>query len=71
MASRLARVQPPHRTVFALEGGYDLDGLRHSARSTLRGMAGEKQFGPPLTSAPGASEAVEVASVAVARHWSI
>jgi acetoin utilization deacetylase AcuC-like enzyme len=71
MASRLARVHPPHRTVFALEGGYDLDGLRHSARSTVRGMAGEEQFGPPLTSPPGASEAVDAAGVAIARHWRI
>jgi acetoin utilization deacetylase AcuC-like enzyme len=71
MASRLAQAHPPHRTVFALEGGYDLDGLRHSARSTVRGMAGEEHFGPPLTSPPGASEAVDLASVAVARHWGI
>ena len=69
MASRLARVHPPHRTVFALEGGYDLDGLRHSARSTVRGMGGEDSFGPPLTSAPGASAAIDVAGIAVARHW--
>lgn len=71
MASRLARAHPPHRTVFALEGGYDLDGLRHSARSTVRGMAGEEQFGPSLTSAPGASEAVGEAGVAIARYWSL
>ena len=71
IASRLARAHPPHRTVFALEGGYDLDGLRHSARSTLRGIAGEEQFGPPLTSAPSAFETIAVAGTAVARHWSI
>ncbi|MDF2728361.1 MAG: putative deacetylase [Acidimicrobiia bacterium] len=71
MASRLALAHPAHRTVFALEGGYDLDGLRHSARSTMRGMAGEDQFGPPLTSTPGASKALAVARVAVGRHWSV
>lgn len=71
MASRLARVHPPHRTVFALEGGYDLDGLRHSARSTVLGMAGEEHFGPPLSSVPGAAQAVEEAGEAVARHWAI
>lgn len=71
MASRLARAHPSHRTVFALEGGYDLDGLRHSARSTVRGMAGEEQFGPPLTSVPGAIASVDVAGIAVARHWSL
>jgi acetoin utilization deacetylase AcuC-like enzyme len=71
MASRLGRAHPPHRTVFALEGGYDLDGLRHSARSTVLGMAGEESFGPPLTSVPAASAALDVAAEAIARHWSI
>ena len=71
MDSRLARAHPAHRTVFALEGGYDLDGLRHSTRSTVRGMAGEEQFGPPLSSAPGAIASVDIAGIAVARHWSV
>lgn len=71
MASRLARAHPPHRTVFALEGGYDLDGLRHSARSTVLGMAGEEHFDPPLTSVPAASFALDTAGEAIARHWTI
>jgi acetoin utilization deacetylase AcuC-like enzyme len=69
MAGRLARTHPPHRTVFALEGGYDLDGLRHSARSTVLGMAGVEEFGPPLTSPPSAAVAVEEAAAAISRFW--
>jgi acetoin utilization deacetylase AcuC-like enzyme len=71
MAAALAETHPPHRTVFALEGGYDLDGLRHSARSTLLGMAGEKSFGPPLHSVPGAERHLEAAREVISRHWSL
>jgi acetoin utilization deacetylase AcuC-like enzyme len=71
MASRLAQVHRPSRTVFALEGGYDLDALRHSARSTLLGMAGESRFGPPLRSAEGAATALDAGRTAIARHWRI
>jgi acetoin utilization deacetylase AcuC-like enzyme len=71
MASRLARAHPPHRTVFALEGGYDLDGLRHSARSTVLGMSGIEEFGPPLSSPPSAWPALEEAVGAVSRHWNL
>lgn len=71
MASRLARVHRPERTVFALEGGYDLDGLRHSARATVQGMAGEEAFGPPLRSVPGAAAALDQARGPVSRHWNV
>ncbi|MGH8870944.1 MAG: histone deacetylase family protein [Acidimicrobiia bacterium] len=71
MASRLARVHPARRTVFALEGGYDLDGLRHSARATVLGMAGEEHFGPPLISVPASASAVEEAREPVSRHWDV
>lgn len=71
MASRLALVHRPNRTVFALEGGYDLDALRQSVRSTLLGMAGEDRFGPPLRSAVGAIAALEAGREALAGHWRI
>jgi acetoin utilization deacetylase AcuC-like enzyme len=71
MASRLARVHRPHRTVFALEGGYDLDGLRHSARATVQGMAGEERFGPPLRSGPASLQALDEAREPVSRHWNV
>lgn len=71
MAARLARAHPPHRTVFALEGGYDLYALQDSARSTVLGMAGVEDFGPPLTSVPSALGALEEAAEVISRHWSI
>jgi acetoin utilization deacetylase AcuC-like enzyme len=69
MASRLSQQHDPHRTVFTLEGGYDLDALRHSARSTLQGMAGETRFGPPLQSVKTALLSLERASQVISRHW--
>ena len=71
MAAALTKAHRPDRTVFALEGGYDLDALRHCARSTLLGMAGEEHFGPPLHSAPGAEACIEEARAAIGRHWDV
>jgi acetoin utilization deacetylase AcuC-like enzyme len=71
LASRLARAHPPSRTIFALEGGYDLDGLRHSARSTVLGMSGVDEFGPPLASSPLSALALDEAKAAISRHWKV
>lgn len=71
MAHRLASVHPPHRTVFALEGGYDLDALRSSVAATLRGLAGVGEISPPLGSEIGSQSDLEQAREAVARHWSV
>ncbi|MGA7097461.1 MAG: histone deacetylase [Acidimicrobiia bacterium] len=71
MAARLAAVHPPHRTVFALEGGYDLDALRASVRATLVGASGIDEFDPPLTSPPGAGVRLDKARLAISRHWRI
>lgn len=71
MSSRLARAHPPERTVFALEGGYDLDGLRKSARATVLGMAGEENFGPPLHSPPVSAATLEMVRQAFSRHWDL
>ncbi len=40
MAGALAAVTPPGRTIFFLEGGYDLDAIRESASATISGAAG-------------------------------
>jgi acetoin utilization deacetylase AcuC-like enzyme len=56
MAGELARVFPVSRTVIVLEGGYDLDALRDSAKATVQGLAGEFEAGPPFRSPDGASE---------------
>jgi acetoin utilization deacetylase AcuC-like enzyme len=72
MAHRLSAVHPSHRIVLTLEGGYDLDALRASARSTLLGLTGT----PPerlasLESSPMSSYAVAEAATAIARHWKV
>lgn len=71
MTDRLRLIHPSNRTLFALEGGYDLDALRDSTRATVEGMKGEFAPGPPLASAPGAGAALEATRSAVARHFSI
>jgi acetoin utilization deacetylase AcuC-like enzyme len=40
MSSALAAIVPTNRTLFFLEGGYDLDGIRTSVSATLAGSAG-------------------------------
>ena len=40
MAGALAAVTPSARTIFFLEGGYDLDAIRNSVSATLSGTAG-------------------------------
>ena len=40
MAGALAAVTPPGRTIFFLEGGYDLDAIRESVSATVSGAAG-------------------------------
>jgi acetoin utilization deacetylase AcuC-like enzyme len=72
MAGRLAAVHPPNRTVFSLEGGYDLGALRDSARSALIGMAGD--FAEPESvyrSPSSSSDALAAAAAAIGRHWII
>jgi acetoin utilization deacetylase AcuC-like enzyme len=69
MASELASIHPAHRTVFALEGGYDLDALRNSTAETLLGMSGKNRFEEGLTSPSPASRVLDPIFEAVARHW--
>ena len=40
MAGALASVTPAARTIFFMEGGYDLDAIRESVSATLSGAAG-------------------------------
>ncbi len=71
MAYELAAIHPADRIVFALEGGYDLDALRDSTSSTLRGIAGSGEFGDPLSSPQPAGRVLDPIFEAVARHWPI
>ena len=69
MARTLAQVHPSSRIVSVLEGGYDLDGLRLSARETVLGFAGIEPDGEYLGSPPESNVAFENARAAVAAHW--
>jgi acetoin utilization deacetylase AcuC-like enzyme len=72
MAGRLAGVHPPNRTVFSLEGGYDLSALRDSARSALIGMAGDFVQPESVYRSPANStDALAAAAAAIGRHWII
>lgn len=42
MAGALAAIMPPGRTIYYLEGGYDLEAIRTSVAATLAGGAGEE-----------------------------
>jgi acetoin utilization deacetylase AcuC-like enzyme len=72
MAARLASVHPPNRTVFSLEGGYDLTALRDSVRSALTGMNGEFVEPESIYRSPAHSlDALAAAATAIGRHWRI
>ena len=45
MTRSLGRVMPANRTIFFLEGGYDLEALEGSARATLESLSDDKRAG--------------------------
>ena len=69
LAKTLAEVHAPNRIVSVLEGGYDLDALRLSARGTVLGYAGVEPDGESLGSPPDSTVALEAAKSAIAAHW--
>lgn len=71
MGGELAREFTASRVVAVLEGGYDLDALRDSARATVDGLAGNFEAGPPLTSPRGAFEGLDRVRHIAARHFPI
>jgi acetoin utilization deacetylase AcuC-like enzyme len=72
MAAQLASVHPVSRTVFALEGGYDLSALEQSAALTVAGLAGVAPVGELTRMSPDRSRAaLDEAAFTIARHWRI
>ncbi len=71
MTQELSLIHPPERTVFSLEGGYDLDALRESARTTVEGLAGGFDAIDPLASQPEARAAVEVVRQAASKFFNL
>jgi acetoin utilization deacetylase AcuC-like enzyme len=67
MAAMLAKVMPVQRTVFFLEGGYDLAALTASTAATLRGSAGDAPEPPPVEATGTAGAWKEIRHVAAAR----
>jgi acetoin utilization deacetylase AcuC-like enzyme len=56
LASAVLRFVPPGRSIFFLEGGYDLDALAASVGATIASMAGERHRPEAATAGgPGAS----------------
>ncbi|GIU93237.1 MAG: deacetylase [Acidimicrobiia bacterium] len=71
MSRTLARVVPPERTVFFLEGGYNLAALTASVAATLRGVFHIGAVGPPRSSPPASWQAAERATAVVRRSWNV
>lgn len=71
IAGELAKVFPASRTVTVLEGGYDLDALRESAKATVEGIAGAYEPGPSFTSPPGALETLDRIRHIAAKHFPV
>ena len=74
MAAALARSLPPERTLFFLEGGYDLTALTGSVSATIRGsLHGEEEFGQDEVNAfedPG-WHILERAVTAASEFWEV
>ncbi|GMQ85468.1 MAG: histone deacetylase family protein [Acidimicrobiia bacterium] len=72
MASALAPVLPAGRTVFWLEGGYDLDAIRGSVSATLRGHADQSPGRRFSSSAGGSADHVlDRAVEALSPYWDV
>ena len=72
MARQIAGMHPPERTIFALEGGYDLNALRNCTSAALTGMAGLHEESPSKGASPDAAfRVIEEARAAVSRHWAL
>ena len=72
MAYRLAGLVPARRTVFFLEGGYNLAAIRGSVAATINGTLGE-QPAPyePTHSQPGAWRIIDLVAESAGRFWEI
>ena len=72
MAARLGSIHPPGRTIFTLEGGYDLTALRESTRYALAGVAGATvPVGSHRRSPDRALIALDSAAAGIGNHWSV
>jgi acetoin utilization deacetylase AcuC-like enzyme len=66
LTARIMALAPPRRVITFLEGGYDLDALRHSVAATASALVGG-QLRPEAATAGGPGRAV-VGAVRELRH---
>ncbi len=72
MTTQLAGIHPAHRTILALEGGYDLRALHDSTLAAVRGLAGEFESDlEPLESPISATSALREAAHSIGRYWAV
>jgi acetoin utilization deacetylase AcuC-like enzyme len=72
LSARLADFHPPNRTVYALEGGYDLTGLSEATRLAVLGTGGvDPTAASTHHSPPSASNYLAEAAEAIRRHWRV
>jgi acetoin utilization deacetylase AcuC-like enzyme len=71
MAARLAMIVPTRHIVSFLEGGYDLDAITESARSTVDGMLDGTTVRPSSEVEGSASRIVDLAVGALGPYWEV
>jgi acetoin utilization deacetylase AcuC-like enzyme len=71
MAGALNALIPKQRTVFFLEGGYNLDALSGSISATLDGHAGVRDTEIPLTAAEAPNPALSQIVETLAPYWDL
>lgn len=72
MTTQLAGIHPAHRTILALEGGYDLRALHDSTLAAVRGLTGEFESDlEPLESPISATSALREAAHSIGRYWAV
>lgn len=71
MSAAASALVPPNRTVFVLEGGYDLEALRSSVRATLVGLEEPPATLPDLTSPDRSFAALEAVVEQARQVWDL
>ncbi len=71
MAGALNTLIPKQRTVFFLEGGYDLDALRGSISATLNGHAGLGGTEPPANGSEPTNRVLSQIVETLAPYWDL
>lgn len=71
MGGRISALAPRRRTIYFLEGGYDLAAIRASVCATIDGAAGSVPPASPYVSGDSAWRTVDLVAQAMAPFWEI